>query len=151
MLDTIIKDGSQVNVYAIAQQHGLEVDWHFQDLDGAKVKAELEQLAHRVATGEQLRLMCWCHPKRCHTWAIADAVMGLAAQQTQPAQRRARTPVDLGRQVIAELPGWYQQPLTEQPPGVLADFVGTGQPEWLMEAAGYLLDGFCEWEHHMRG
>ena len=68
---------------AIAARHGLGVDSRFKAVDAAAVRAEIEGLAARVrgeGEGEekQLRLLCWCSPKRCHADAIAAKIVEIA-------------------------------------------------------------------------
>ena len=53
---------------AIAVQHGLALDERFAEADAcatARVLA-MEGLRARLLSGESLRLMCWCAPRRCH-------------------------------------------------------------------------------------
>ena len=66
-LHAIVAGNSEVVMETIAKEHGVEVARSHQSMSGEEVREELELLAHRVSTGKQLRLMCWCHPKRCHT------------------------------------------------------------------------------------
>jgi len=36
---------------------------------------KIDELAKRLLAGENLILMCWCTPKRCHTHSIEKAVL----------------------------------------------------------------------------
>mmetsp|Transcript_14702 Transcript_14702/g.43139 ORF Transcript_14702/g.43139 Transcript_14702/m.43139 type:complete len:185 (+) Transcript_14702:3-557(+) len=67
--------GQPVDVDAIASRHGVA---HFNrglaSAAGARAHA-LDQLRARVRTGEQLRLLCHCAPRRCHGDAIAAALL----------------------------------------------------------------------------
>ena len=47
----------------------------------SKVVSEVKALAEIVASGQRLRLLCWCHPKRCHTHALADTIERVARSQ----------------------------------------------------------------------
>ena len=40
----------------------------------------LMALAQRVAGGNDVRLLCWCYPRRCHAMGIAFQVRRLAAR-----------------------------------------------------------------------
>ena len=66
---------TSANVDTIASRHGLRVDGRFrkkgQADPQAALGAALDELEARVRSGESLRLLCWCHPKRCHGDAIA--------------------------------------------------------------------------------
>lgn len=67
----------------IARRHGLgSVDGRFVGR-AAERAAAIESLAKRVASGESLRLMCWCAPKRCHAEAIAGCVHTRALELLQ--------------------------------------------------------------------
>jgi hypothetical protein len=72
----------RANVAQIGARHGLAVDGRFNAVDSnGKRQAALEALASKVSSGCDVRLMCWCAPKRCHADAIAERVrqMCLAA------------------------------------------------------------------------
>ena len=49
---------------------------------------QLEALALRVATGHDVRLMCWCTPRECRADAIAASVRACAPAFVLPKQRR---------------------------------------------------------------
>ena len=44
-----------------------------------KVYAALMELAHQYAAGEDIVLVCWCAPRRCHAEVIRDAIIGIVA------------------------------------------------------------------------
>lgn len=46
----------------------------------------LEALAARLRAGESLRLLCWCHPKRCHAVSIADMLRRLTGLEEASAR-----------------------------------------------------------------
>ena len=48
----------------------------------------LETLARRVATGEDVRLLCWCWPRQCHATEIAVRVRERAEELGARARRR---------------------------------------------------------------
>lgn len=41
---------------------------------GGDVKKELIRLAKKHKAGENLNLLCWCHPMPCHGEVIKDAI-----------------------------------------------------------------------------
>jgi hypothetical protein len=43
------------------------------------------ELVERVLAGEQIALMCWCKPNRCHADWIADRVRAIVAELSREA------------------------------------------------------------------
>ena len=43
----------------------------------------LWNVADRLRSGENLRLMCWCEPKRCHGVAVAAQLRQMAWQPVE--------------------------------------------------------------------
>lgn len=62
------------DVDVIARKHGVDVDPRFRDRSAQMALAialdALEAHVRGLRAGESLRLMCWCHPKRCHADSI---------------------------------------------------------------------------------
>ncbi|KAK3252101.1 hypothetical protein CYMTET_38584, partial [Cymbomonas tetramitiformis] len=65
--EELIEDPSLTALEHIAQKRGLRIDARFRN-DRAlnEMQEALRDLEERMSSGEDLRLMCWCHPKRCH-------------------------------------------------------------------------------------
>jgi hypothetical protein len=66
-----------VDAEAIADRHGVKIDHQFKNVEEATVRKQLQHLADSLSNGRRLRLLCWCHPKRCHASAIAKVVTQL--------------------------------------------------------------------------
>jgi len=47
---------------------------------GGRERIELERLAAMHKRGEDIVLVCWCAPLRCHAEVIRDAIMGIASR-----------------------------------------------------------------------
>ena len=54
----------------------------------AALCAAVEALAQRVATGHDVRLLCWCYPCACHGERIAEAVRSRARELQRRGKRR---------------------------------------------------------------
>ena len=80
LLNDIVAGASVVDVKEVAAMHGVEVAKGHQCLNCDGVRSELNMLTQRVLAGEHLRLMCWCHPKRCHTHTIATTVNAMVSK-----------------------------------------------------------------------
>ena len=76
--EELLTDPKGADVAAIAKRHGLRVDSRFAATRDADPQTSLEEamqgLEARLRAGESLRLLCWCHPKRCHGDGIAQAL-----------------------------------------------------------------------------
>lgn len=73
--DELLAAPTSADVDAIAARHGLRVDGRFRkkgtDDPQVALAAALDGLEARLRGGASLRLLCWCHPKRCHGDGIA--------------------------------------------------------------------------------
>jgi hypothetical protein len=82
--DELLAAPTSADVDSIAARHGLRVDGRFRrrgaDDPQAALAAALEALEARVRAGESLRLLCWCHPKRCHADGIAATLQRRVGQ-----------------------------------------------------------------------
>lgn len=45
---------------------------------GGAVKIELDMLARKVKAGQDIVLVCWCYPQRCHAEFIREAIEKLS-------------------------------------------------------------------------
>ena len=52
---------------------------------GGPIRRAVYELADRVANGEQIALMCWCKPQRCHADWIGDRVRAIADSRQRSA------------------------------------------------------------------
>ena len=52
---------------------------------GGPIRRAVYALADRVAEGEQIALMCWCKPHRCHADWISDRVRGVVDARAKTA------------------------------------------------------------------
>ena len=69
------------DVQDIAQARGMLIDEELTGLEARTGRDEMmAELRGRLCRGESLRLMCWCHPKRCHGVAIAEKLRQLSWQ-----------------------------------------------------------------------
>jgi len=84
LLQQLLSQPQAVDVHRIAAEFGLRVDSRFLSFDAPRVLAELQSLAHRVAEGEHLQLLCWCRPKRCHAESIAAALLQMSTSPITP-------------------------------------------------------------------
>ncbi|KAL1512076.1 hypothetical protein AB1Y20_005348 [Prymnesium parvum] len=76
--EALMRAPLDANVDAIAAQYGLRVDQRFKKPGAAQaLEDSLRALEARLRAGESLRLMCWCHPKRCH----ADGIVKVLRQR----------------------------------------------------------------------
>ena len=111
-------DPLNADLDTIAKRHGVRVDSRFRKKGAADPQAEaaqaLSDLERRLRAGESLRLMCWCHPKRCHGDGIArllhrrigeELVEVLTAPTPRTATPRASTPRAVAPQKPAEAAG----------------------------------------------
>ena len=73
----LLEDPARADVESIAMRHGLRVDSRFGSASGAGAAAEraMRELEARLRAGENLRLLCWCAPKRCHGNGIAEVLV----------------------------------------------------------------------------
>ena len=69
-----LEDPERASAESIGARRGLRVDPRFGATSGAGAAAAraMQQLEARLRSGENLRLMCWCAPKRCHGDGIAE-------------------------------------------------------------------------------
>ncbi len=61
--------------------------WFDAHRNEAAIANELHALATRLANGESLALMCWCHPKPCHLDHVAleiELLAGALAASPEP-------------------------------------------------------------------
>ena len=78
--DELLNGPMDADAGAIAREFGVPIDGRFGRPEmGAPRAAELRALASRVRGGESLRLMCHCHPRRCHAHSIGARLTALAA------------------------------------------------------------------------
>ena len=69
--EEVMREPESANVDAIAAKYGLRVDSRFKEASSRRALSDaMSALEARVRAGESLRLMCWCHPKRCHADGI---------------------------------------------------------------------------------
>ena len=83
LLSVLGQEGSTAR--EVGRRHKILVDSHFGDENPDDLRREIEALADRVRKGEKIRLLCWCHPKRCHAHALAAALSKLSS--TEPAEK----------------------------------------------------------------
>ena len=73
--DELLDAPGSADVDHIAARHGVSVDERFRRRGKRDPQAELVEaldfLETRVRAGRSLRLLCWCHPARCHGDGIA--------------------------------------------------------------------------------
>jgi len=74
----IMRDAGGPTLEEIAKREGLKIDPRFKGDDGHVVRHGVQALVDRVRARESLRLLCWCHPRRCHAHSIAGMVSKLA-------------------------------------------------------------------------
>ena len=83
--EEVVREPECANVDAIAAKYGLRVDSRFKGASSRRAFSDaLDALEARVRAGESLRLMCWCHPKRCHADGIIKV---LRARLSTPAAK----------------------------------------------------------------
>ena len=105
--EDLLEDPLSADVDAIAAKYGLRVDGRFRNAAARHALADALGAAEaRLRTGESLRLMCWCFPKRCHAEGIAQSlrnrlreagieveIVGRPALHTGRARTAAATPM----------------------------------------------------------
>jgi hypothetical protein len=81
-------------VCATAERFGVHVKPGFEGVTGLQRESAMQELALRLKGGESLRLMCHCHPRRCHAHGIAKRLRQISgtmdAAETWLAQRATR-------------------------------------------------------------
>jgi hypothetical protein len=87
--DELMMDKTGQRAEDIGLRRGRQIDTIFTARIGAAERQEaLSQLEDKLRRGESLRLLCHCHPKRCHGDGIARApqqrVGGARGKQRHP-------------------------------------------------------------------
>jgi hypothetical protein len=80
LLRSAIEGVVDIDLPGIAAEHGVRV--HERPVDVSELRRSVEHIADQVKAGSKLRLMCWCHPERCHAQSIAQAVRVLAETES---------------------------------------------------------------------
>ncbi|CAJ1420638.1 unnamed protein product [Effrenium voratum] len=62
---------AQLPVHEIGLRYGVPLAPKRKMATVQEFQAALRSLASRARAGEQLTLLCWCHPRRCHTHEIS--------------------------------------------------------------------------------
>ena len=73
-----IREPRNADVEGIARRHGVEVDGRLRGKEAGKALhlalQRLEEQARELSEGQTIRLMCHCHPKRCHGDSIVRVI-----------------------------------------------------------------------------
>ena len=76
----------------VAAERGIPARCVECDADAENAQAErleaLDSIARRVAAGSDVRILCWCYPKRCHADDIAAIVRARASELWSRSQRK---------------------------------------------------------------
>jgi hypothetical protein len=68
---------------AIAQRFNVPISPVWKSPTVSKILERLTYLEQKVESGEEINLICYCHPKKCHAESIAKCVMWRLAQSQQ--------------------------------------------------------------------